>query len=606
MSKITKSLSSLMGLAALLGTIGLSGTGTFTPPLAGQQQAPPGRASGAESGQPPTTPDLEFVDVIDVQLVNVEVWVTDRGGRPVRGLRVEDFEVLEDGKPVDISYFAEVEEDRPVRNSIERALEPEADPAPAPVTGVEPNHLVIYFDEQHLRPDSRRRAIEDLGEFLASEQVVPERVLILSQDRSLKTEATFGSTWLELEDALERLADSLPRGGVMASEKRLAIRELQDLWQWALSVAQGDSPDAACEVFLPRAVPRVELYAESARERIQVTLDHLASAASFLTGIPGVKTLLFVSDALERAPGTDLMKLIDDLCPIQQQTSMFLLSDEMSQAYRRLTRHANANRVTIYALQTEGLSSGFLTQAEQAGGVGFRGSISLDTAKRLSEREGMSELAAETGGRAIFNRNTFDTELAAMAREMSSYYSLAYEPTHGGDGADHELEVRVRGDGLRVRHRQGYRDKSADLQMTERLQGAVYLGLVDNPLGVRLGAGAVEPATEAVGGKRMLTVPLRVLVPAASITFVPREDGVIAQLSVQVSTRNAVDQKGIFDHRAYRIHWRTDSDQETVVVSMDLVLPPGLHVVAVGVRDDASRIASFVSTTVELHGDESQ
>ncbi|HVS62709.1 MAG TPA: VWA domain-containing protein [Thermoanaerobaculia bacterium] len=565
-----------------------------------QEEPSPSQASRQQTAQEGLPPDLQFVDVIDVQLVNVEVWVTDGRGRPVRGLTADDFEVLEDGEPVEISYFAEVQEEKPVLSSLERSLaEPEADaPAPPAAPTVEPNHLVIYFDEQHLKPDSRRRAIADLGEFLASEEVPPERVLILSQDQSLKTEATFGSTWLELEDALERLSESLPRGGLMASEKRLAIRELQDLWQWALSVAQGDSPDAACDIFLPRAVPRVEVYAEEARDRIEVTLDHLASAASFLTGIPGVKTLLFVSDALERAPGTDLMDYINDLCPIQQQTSMFLLSDELSQAYRRLTRHANANRVTIYALQTEGLSSGFLSSAEQAGGGGYRGSISFDTAKRLSEREGMSTLAAETGGRAIFNRNEFDAELSAMAREMSSYYSLAYEPTHGGDRGDHELEVRVRGGGdLEVRHRRGYRDKSADVQMTERLQGAVYLGLVDNPLGVRLGAGEVEPAPQ----KKMMTVPLRVLVPAEQVTFLPREGEVVAQLSVQVSTRNAVDQKGIFDHRAYRLHWKTPSDQEAVVLSMDLVLPPGLHVVAVGVRDDASRVSSFVSTTVELH-----
>jgi hypothetical protein len=209
-------------------------------------------------------------------------------------------------------------------------------------------------------------------------------------------------------------------------------------------------------------------------------------------------------------------------------------------------------------------------------------------------------LAAETGGRAIFNRNQFRVELDAMAREMGSYYSMAYEPKHGGDRGDHELEVRVKNRKLQVRHRQGYRDKSPDEQMTERLQGAVYLGLVDNPLGVRLGAGAVEPPAE--GAKKMMTVPLRLLVPAANVTFLPREGGVTGQLSVQVSTRNAVDQKGIFDHRAYRIHWQTQTDQETIVLSMDLVLPPGLHIVAVGVRDDASRVSSFVSTTLELHG----
>jgi hypothetical protein len=309
-----------------------------------------------------------------------------------------------------------------------------------------------------------------------------------------------------------------------------------------------------------------------------------------------VKTLVFVSDALERAPGTDLVRLVNDLCPVQQQTPMFLLSDELSTEFRDLSRHANANRVTIYSLQTGGLSSGFTTGAEMGGGTGFRGSTSFDLAKRLSERDGMSTLAAETGGRAVFNTNTFDAELAEIAREMSQYYSLAYEPSHGGDQRQHEIEVKLKNGQLRARHRRGYRDKSANVQMTERLQGAVYLGLVENPLDVRLAAGTVQSAE-----KDRLTIPLRVLVPARAITFLPKGDGVTAQLSVQVSTRNTVDQKGIFDHRAYRINWKTESDQEVVALAIDLEVPPGVHLVAVGVRDDATQITSFVSTTVEVH-----
>ena len=547
--------------------------------------------------------DYQFSEVIDVQLVNVEVWVTDDKGLPVRGLTADAFEVLEDGRPVEITYFAEIQENRPVLTELERILaDPEtrspSEPQPPPsAPDGEPGHLVVYFDQLHLLPASRRRAIEDLRDFLLKREVPPERVLILSQDENLTTEATFGSSWTELDEALTRLSRSLPRGGVMASEKRLAIRSLQDLWEWAVTIAQGDSVDAACDVFLPRAIPDVEVYAAESRQRIAVTLDHLASAASFLTGVPGVKTLVFISDALERAPGADLMGLIRDYCPVQQTTPMFLLSDELGQEFRTLTRHANSNRVTIYALQTEGLDFSFTGGAEQRSTLGFRGSIALDSAKRVSEREGMTILASETGGRTIFNRNEFADDLSAIAREMSGYYSLAYEPTHGGDQREHEIKVRLKTKGLKARHRRGYRDKSPDARMTERLQAAVHLGLVDNPLGVRLGAGAVQPA----GAKNRLTVPLHILVPADSVLFLPSEDGVVAQLSVQVSTRNTVDRKGLFDHRAYRVNWKTEADQELIGVVMDLEIPPGVHLVAVGVRDDATRDMSVVSTTLEIH-----
>jgi VWFA-related protein len=549
-----------------------------------------------------TEPDYQFMDVVDVELVNVEVWVTDGSNRPVSGLTADDFEVFEDGERVEITYFAEVREDKPVVSSLEKALveSPDAEEQlPPPV--VDPSHLVIYFDELHLTPASRKQAIEDIRSFLAEEYVSPERVLILTQHRNLHTEVTFGSSWKDLDEALIRLESSLPRGGAVATEKRLAVRELRELWRWAEETAarspQGSSQDAACQVFLPRAVSSVEAYSAVSRERIAVTLDHLASTASFLTGIPGVKTLIFVSDALERAPGTDLVSLIRDYCPVQTETPMFLLSDELSRNFRRLTRHANANRVTIYALQTEGLQSGFTTTADQAGSMTFRATNSFDSAKRLSEREGMTDLAVETGGRVIFNRNQFDDELQAISSEMSSYYSLAYEPAHGGDRGEHEIKVRMKTKGLEVRHRRGYRDKDEDEKLTERLQAAIYLGLVDNPLEVRLGAGQISTADG-----NMLTLPLHILVPADKLVFLPSDEGVSAQLNVQVATHNSTDQKGLFDHRAYRINWKTEADQETVAVSLDLEIPAGVHLIAVGVRDDATRETSLVSTTLEVHG----
>jgi VWFA-related protein len=548
------------------------------------------------------TASYQFTDVVDVQLVNVEVWVTDKQDRPVSGLTINDFEVLEDGRPVDVTYFAEVREDKPVVSSLERALDdPESAVEEVPAPTVEPSHLILYFDELHLMPASRRQAIEDIRSFLAEENVPPERVLLLTQHRNLTTEVTFGSSWRELDEALGRIGKSLPRGAALAAEKRLAIKSLQDLWDWAMATAgqtrSGDPVEAACQVFLPRAVPDVEAYAAVSRERVSVTLDHLSSTASFLTGIPGLKTLIFVSDALERAPGGDLIELVNDYCPVQTTTPMFLLSDELGKEFRTLTRHANANRVTIYSLQAEGLSSGFTTGAEQPGGSLPRASRAFDTAKRLSEREGMTNLAVETGGRAIFNRNEFDAELTAISREMSAYYSLAYEPTHGGDRGEHEIEVKIKPKGLKVRHRRGYRDKGQDVKMTERLQAAIYLGLVDNPLGVKLAAGTVSPSSD-----KMVKLPLHILVPANEIVFLPSDDGVRAQLSVQISTRNTADQKGLFEHRAYRLNWKTDSDQETVALSMDLEVPPGVHLIAVGVRDDATRDMSFVSTTVEIHG----
>ena len=533
-----------------------------------------------------------------MQLVNVEAWVTDGKGNSIKGLSVADFEVFEDGEPVEITYFAEIDGDRQVLSSVERVLAtPSPESAPPEPPAVDPSHLVVYFDQLHLKPAGRNRLIGDLRNFLAAERVPAERVLILNQDYGLTTEVTFGATWQEIDAALDRIADTAPAGGRVAMEKRLVLQRMQAIWRLCKERGGAGGRTAAadpCDCFAGPAGKEVELFARESRERISVSMDHLASAASFLTGVPGVKTLLYVSDSLERSPGADLQTFIDGICPVRDQGAGFIISEQLGNAFRELTRHANANRVTVYSMQAAGLQGSFVGTAAQ-GALEPRGTRGLDTALRFNERDGLINLADETGGRAIFNRNDFDVELTNIALEMASYYSLAYEPLHGGDELGHQIEVRVNNRKLNVRHRKGYRDKNPDARMTERLEGAVYLGLVDNPMGVRLGAGDIR-----VTDKGQVTVPLHILVPAASVAFLPEEESLAAHLSVQVGTRNTKNDKGIFEQSAFRIRRAAADETEMVGVVMELTLPEGVHLVAVGLRDDATRESSFVTTTLEL------
>src|SRR5688572_28844226 len=47
-----------------------------------------------------------ITEQIDVRVVNVDVVVTDRQGHRLPGLTRDDFQLFEDGKPVEIAYFS--------------------------------------------------------------------------------------------------------------------------------------------------------------------------------------------------------------------------------------------------------------------------------------------------------------------------------------------------------------------------------------------------------------------------------------------------------------------------------------------------------------------
>ena len=69
----------------------------------------------AVSAQEPPAEQEEsgYFEEIAVDIVNVEVYVTDKEGQPVAGLTIEDFEIYEDGRPVELVNFFTVTDGRP-------------------------------------------------------------------------------------------------------------------------------------------------------------------------------------------------------------------------------------------------------------------------------------------------------------------------------------------------------------------------------------------------------------------------------------------------------------------------------------------------------------
>jgi Ca-activated chloride channel family protein len=82
----------MMRLFAVAGLVGVA----FT--VAAQEPAPIVRQ---QAGQIPTAPTI----TVESRLVSVAMNVTDATGAPVSGFKADDFELLEDGKPVKISVF---------------------------------------------------------------------------------------------------------------------------------------------------------------------------------------------------------------------------------------------------------------------------------------------------------------------------------------------------------------------------------------------------------------------------------------------------------------------------------------------------------------------
>ncbi|MEO8504425.1 MAG: VWA domain-containing protein, partial [Acidobacteriota bacterium] len=71
--------------------------------------------------------------------------------------------------------------------------------------------------------------------------------------------------------------------------------------------------------------------------------------------------------------------------------------------------------------------------------------------------DGMNQLAADTGGKYLYNFTTFATPLEQIARDTSGYYLLSFQASHdAGTQGFQKVSVKTRNPEFRVRARQGY------------------------------------------------------------------------------------------------------------------------------------------------------
>lgn len=574
------------------------------------------------------SPD-SFQETIEVELVNIEVRVLDKQGQPVTGLSPDDFEVLHDGEVVPISNFTEF------RNGI-AVRETAGDSAPG--NGQDPDaadhHLIVYFDELHLQATHRAVLIDALAEFIASEKIPVANIMILRQGRELFVEAPFGSSQNELQNALKKL-EKVPPGFSDEAATRQALDEIQQAWNQSRdatgsglqgmsqipgdnigsgggptgggssprdtvggsaggSLSSGNVP-SSCKMFESRAEAIVNGWMMERTNLISATLTSLADCSTYLAGLPGTKSLLYLSDALETMPGLALSNYVDTICPGgQQNLAMNTLGEEINIAFLALTRHAAANRVTIYSVQGGGLQVSSSGSARESG-VRAGSISSFDASRRAGDQSGLIMLAEETGGRAALNQNDYVEAFSELGTEILSFYSLAYQPPANDLGPEHKIGVRMQDRALEARYRRGYLQKSADQRFSESLQGALFLGLVDNPLQARLGAGEYRATDEG-----SVVVPLRVLLPVELVSFIVSGEQLMAGVLVRILSRNLENGQITRADKNFQVRHQPGGEGEWIQLPVELELGPGQHQLAIGVLDQESGVTSLVSTTVDL------
>ena len=548
-----------------------------------QEPAPP-------TGEAPEAPAIgagDFFESIDVSVVNVDVYVTDKKGNRVNGLTRDDFEIIEDKKPMAITNFYAVTEGRPVLS--EEELAAPAEPVPGAVPGMPPPvpedqrlHLVVYIDNFNIHPFSRNKVFGSLREFLRSDLTPGDRVMLMTYDREPHVRRPFTSDPQVIASALFELEKLNAFATQADSERRELLRELEDM----------KDPNMA--------LTRARSYAESIFNDLQFSIDSLKNTVSSLAGLPGRKAVLYVSDGLPMIAGQDVFHYVQEKFSSSGSSTAIMesLSYDSSRRIQELVAQANANRISFYTIDAEGLrtSSSISAENRTANTSGM-----VDSIHTSNLQSTLQMMAEETGGKAIYNTNDPAKGLLTVAGDFKTYYSLGYSPVHSGDGRYHKIDVRTKRKDLVVRHREGYRDKTSEAKMSDGVISALFYDAESNSLGI-----GVERKPEIRRDDGLFTVPVEVRIPIGKLVLVPAEN--LRQARVRVFFAAMDDSGGMSEVQSSVVPIVIPEAEvatavkQVYVYTISLMMRKGPQKLAVGVRDEVGATQAFTVRTMNIGG----
>jgi len=546
-------------------------------------------ATGQEVDQEEAKGGLAFVDQVQVTVVNIDVFVRDRQGNAVTGLPKEQFRLLQDGQERKLSHFAAYTQE--VIAEIMAAREeqpatlptvPSADEGPA--DNVQPVHIVLYVDNENIRPFDRNRVLAEVRQFIDQVMQPHVEVMVVSVQRSPKIVQVFTNDPQVVKNALRSLTRVYGARTDADRSRGRIIREMLAVMDESPEGRRSDSREAM------DIQERIRIYGEELAMELDYSINSLREVLTTLAGLPGRRVLVHISSGLPAVPARDLISWYGEL---YQRTSTLPMLSRFNRRYvfDSLASSANAQGVTFYTIDASGLAGSGAASAEHSRPIDpVATSIHL-----FNYQEPLLFLAEKTGGRAIVDSNDITSLLEEMRDDLFTYYSLGYTLSASGSDTVHRIEVELPGHPeYDLVYRRTLVEKSLETQVQDRVVSGLLLAIDDNPMALEITAGEPKPAT----GERWI-LPVEVAIPIDSVALLPEAGEYVGRVVLFIANRDLKGRQSDIQRRQFEIRMPPEDygtrRGEHFVAALDLLLDVGEHKLVVGALDPVTRQASFVS-----------
>jgi VWFA-related protein len=482
-----------------------------------QQQAPSQPIAVPAPAQAPSQQSKKPVSPVlrsSSDFVRIDVEVTDKSGKPIKGLAADKFTVWDDGKPQKISSFSyfdieSIETAAPDANAkpIVVSVDNEGPDTPSSEKASEALQnrrlLVLFFDLTSMQTDDLVRAHDAADKFVASQMTPADVVAIVVFSTRLTVLANFTNDKAVLKKAVAQLT---PTGeAALASPLYAAAQN----GEYDVQEYTGDAYTA----------DETEFNVFNTDQKLAA----VEGLVNVLGGINGRKALVEFTGGITQT------------------------GEENRAELRAATDAANRADVSIYSIDSRGLMAappgGDASTNAATGTSMFTGaSVFHQTDQREDSRDTLATLSTDTGGKAFFDLGDLGDAFPKIQQDNTGYYLLGYSlgANVKRDGSWRQIRVKVDAPGAKVRFRDGYyapRDFQ-HLQKEDRDQQLADAVNSENPI-VDLPV-AVETALFRMSDQQTY-VPIAAKISSTALDWAAKHGKRQAEFDFAVDVRDAAN-----------------------------------------------------------------
>jgi VWFA-related protein len=539
----------------------------------------------------------QLTETIEVQVTSIDVVVTDAKGNRIKGLTRADFEILEDGKPREITNFSEFSLIAPPKGGATAAIEGKV--AVPDVQTVPPRRLMILFDANTLTPELRRRGAAAAASFVETHLRPNDTAMVAVFEEGFRPRTEWTSSAAELKAEIQKIANEVSTRTADMHRKQ-AEEEINDLLDLAASLASGQN--AAPPPSFEQLMRTARIYADHALHEAKRTTSLLSQVVAQFSTYPEKKALVFIGEGLESRPGSEMFERLESLRT--QPTIGMQAVKQMGQpaaavqaeaakynntaALQKLADDAFRKGVPIYAINPG-------TNAEVDTGTRDLPERTQEFARFASRSDGYQMVGNGSGGGAYIGMRA-EVALGEVAADIGGYYSLGFRAT-----------TPPRRDGIKVRVKSPAAKTvrvavaGAPLTPGDAMNDAVVAHHVlppeTNDLEIELETG------DLIGAGEKPKIKLNVIIPIRNLKLARQGSEVTGGFDVYLSISDGKAYFSEVNKQSHTIRWPADTyagedDERTLTYSIDVTLEGGANRISVGVVDHASKKTGY--ETIEL------